>query len=344
VADLLARHLAELQHGAAPSPPATPPARTEIMPLAGGEERKEIRSPPEPLRERSAATAPRSRRRWLTAALIVLALLAGLGLGEATGITHVRGTVLRLFAPRGKLATNSDDSRLPQAVPAPEGLVSWWRAEGDARDVRGNNHGKIVGNVSYASGQVGLAFKFDGFEQVEVAASQDLSLTTAVTMEAWIKPIGLRPEGHYGTLIAKGNGTNRNYSLFLSPKRALHVSYYTTGETNVLLETDNDLVPFEQFSHVAGVIDTASEVMQIYLNGKLVATRATAGPLVPNNLPLTIGRSDNPGVIFGFYGLIDEVAVYNRALSQAEIQSIANAGSAGKRVPVAGDKEKTKAP
>jgi hypothetical protein len=61
---------------------------------------------------------------------------------------------------------------------------------------------------------------------------------------------------------------------------------------------------------------------------------------VANTLPLTIGLSDK----HGFYGLIDEPAVYNRALSQAEIQSIVNAGSAGKRVPVAGERKKTKAP
>jgi serine/threonine protein kinase len=354
VADLLARHLAELQHVATPPPPATPPARgTERLPLASWGERTELRSPPEPPREKSAAAAPRPRRRGLTAALILLALLAGLGLCEATGVTDVRGTVLRLFSSADRPvteATRADNSKLPQtakapaAVPAPAGLVSWWRGEGNARDVRGNNHGTAVGNVSYASGQVGLAFKFDGFEQIEVAGSPDLSLTSAVTMEAWIKPIGLRPEKYYGTLIAKGSDTNRNYTLFLSPRRALHMSYYTTDKTNVLLETDNDLVPFEQFSHVAGVIDTTRGVMEIYHNGKLVATRPTPGPMVPNNLPLTIGRSDSAGVVFGFYGLIDEPAVYNRALSQAEIQSIVNAGTAGKRVPAAGEGQKAKAP
>src|SRR5262249_55529477 len=80
VADLLARHLAELQHGATPSPPATPPARTEIAPSARGEERNETRSTAEPLREKSVAAAPRPRRRWLTAALVLLFLLPGLGL------------------------------------------------------------------------------------------------------------------------------------------------------------------------------------------------------------------------------------------------------------------------
>jgi hypothetical protein len=194
--------------------------------------------------------------------------------------------------------------------------------------------------VSYTPGQVGLAFRVLGRDQVEVAAAPDLDLTTVVTMEAWIKPSSLFLDGGLGALISKGSGTTRNYSLFLSWKRALHLSYNTTDETNVTLETEADLVPVGQFSHVAAVIDTAGGVMQIYLNGQLVAARATAGPLVANTLPLTIGLSDK----HGFYGLIDEPAVYNRALSQAEIQSIVNAGSAGKRVPVAGERKKTKAP
>jgi hypothetical protein len=224
-------------------------------------------------------------------------------------------------------------------VPAPAGLVSWWRGEGNAKDAWGGNHGTVVGKVSYIPGQVGLAFRFNGTDQVEVASAPDLNLTTAVTVEAWIKPTSLYLDGGLGALIAKGSGTTRSYSLFLSSQRALHLSYHTTGEANVALDTEADLVPVGQFSHVAAVIDTAGGVMQIYLNGQLVAVRATAGPLVANTLPLTIGLSDK----HGFYGLIDEPAVYNRALSQAEIQSIVKAGSAGKRVPAAGERPKTRA-
>ena len=55
--------------------------------------------------------------------------------------------------------------------------------------------------------------------------------------------------------------------------------------------------------------------------------------LVPNNVPLTIGLSD-PGFNYGFQGLIDEPAVYGRALSQAEIQSIVNAGHTGTIPPI----------
>jgi serine/threonine protein kinase len=341
VADLLARHLAELQHSATPSPPAPPAGGTEVSTLAHGEERNDVRSPAGPLGEKSAAAPPpQPRRRWVTAAIVLLAVAAGLGLCEATGITNVRGTVMRLLSPGGRPVTKADDSSLPQAVPAPAGLVSWWRGEGNAKDAWGGNHATVVGKVSYTPGQVGLAFKFNGVDQVEVAGAPDLDLTTAVTLEAWIKPSSLYLDGGFGALIAKGSGTTRSYSLFLRSNRALHLSYHTTAETNVNLETEEDTVPVGQFSHVAAVIDTAGGVMQIYFNGQLVAARATTGPLVANTQPLTIGLSDR----HGFYGLIDEPSVYNRALSQAEIQSIVNAGSAGKRVPAAGERQKAKAP
>ena len=76
--------------------------------------------------------------------------------------------------------------------------------------------------------------------------------------------------------------------------------------------------------------------MRIYVNGQVVVSRDTDGPMVPNALPLSIG--------LGFYGLLDEPAVYNRALGQGQIQAIVNAGSVGKRVPVTGKGQKTKAP
>ena len=81
VADLLARHLAELQHGGTSSAP------------------QQTQSAKLPAEQPALAPPGRPRRRWLMAAAVLLALPAGLGLGEATGITNVRGTVIRLFSP-----------------------------------------------------------------------------------------------------------------------------------------------------------------------------------------------------------------------------------------------------
>jgi hypothetical protein len=148
----------------------------------------------------------------------------------------------------------------------------------------------------------------------------------AFTLEAWINPSTLAFANGFGAVIAKSAGPARNYGLFVTSTGALHLSYFTTGGANVILETAANLVPVGHFSHGAAVIDPGAGVMQVYLNGQLVASRATGGPLVANTAALTIGGSEN----YGFQGLIDEPTVYNRALSPIEIQSIVNAGSAGK--------------
>jgi hypothetical protein len=91
VADLLARRLAELQRGGTPSAPV--PAPSAKLP-----------------REKPTPTPPARRRRLrVMAAAVLLALLAGLGLSEATGVTNVRGTVIRLFSPEGTLVVEVDD-------------------------------------------------------------------------------------------------------------------------------------------------------------------------------------------------------------------------------------------
>ncbi|HEY7307744.1 MAG TPA: protein kinase [Gemmataceae bacterium] len=91
VAELLARRLAELQQGGTPSLPAPRPS-AELP------------------REKPAPTPPsRPRRLRVLAVAVVLALLAGLGLSEATGLTNVRGTVIRLFSGEGTLVVEVDD-------------------------------------------------------------------------------------------------------------------------------------------------------------------------------------------------------------------------------------------
>jgi hypothetical protein len=106
VADLLAGHLAELQRGGTPSAPRQPQA---------AELQAEKPTP---------ALAGRPRRRWFLAAAVLLALLAGLGLSEATGITNVRGTVIRLFSPEGTLVVEADDPGISVTLNGEELIIT----------------------------------------------------------------------------------------------------------------------------------------------------------------------------------------------------------------------------
>jgi hypothetical protein len=105
VADLLTQHLAQLHHPrSVPATPvaapaaASPPPPTQVIPAAAPARRPRLRS-----------------RRWAAAAAVLL-LLGGLGITEATGVTDVRGTVIRLFSPQGTLVVEVDDPGVSVAV------------------------------------------------------------------------------------------------------------------------------------------------------------------------------------------------------------------------------------
>src|SRR5262249_18373643 len=201
----------------------------------------------------------------------------------------------------------------------PAGAVSTWRGEGNAQDSVGNNNGSLQGGVTFAPGEVGQAFSFNGTSgYVSVPDAPSLDLTTAVTLEAWINPAALTA-GTFETIIAKSTFPIRNYGLWEYADGSLHLSYINGSGVNISISTAPDLIRVGVFTHVAAVIDTDVGVMQIYVNGQLMAFQATAGPMVPNTLPLTIGASDVGPSSF-FNGLIDEAAVYHRGLSAAEIR------------------------
>ena len=80
----------------------------------------------------------------------------------------------------------------PSCVPAPSGLVSWWPGEGNANDVVGGNNGNPTGGITYAAGEVGQAFVFNGSTSyIPVPASPSLNNIGAsgsgFTIECWIK-------------------------------------------------------------------------------------------------------------------------------------------------------------
>src|SRR2546425_1221831 len=79
-----------------------------------------------------------------------------------------------------------------------------WRAEGDANDNVGNNDGTLVNGATFAAGEVGQAFSLDGVDDyVEIADSVSLSVSTALSVEAWINPTSVAA----GEILTKYNSS-----------------------------------------------------------------------------------------------------------------------------------------
>lgn len=222
-------------------------------------------------------------------------------------------------------------------APVPSGMVGWWAGEGDTADRAFGNTG-IPTSISYAAGEVGSAFSFNGTSSsIRIPASGPLNVGTGpgFTIEAWINPT----DAGNGHPIAEWSPQTSGLAYgthFWIGHPSLPPGYFyanivdTSGGFHVI-DTDPGLIVAGSFQHVAVTYDKASGTARLYLNGTIVR-ELNLGTFTPQtSYDLYLGRRP-PGDVNSklFSGLIDEVGVYSRALSSSEILDTYNAGSSGK--------------
>ena len=228
--------------------------------------------------------------------------------------------------------------------PAPSGLVSWWRGEGNARDSAGEADGALYRGVRFASGQVSQCFAFDGISSgINVPDVPALALTSSLTIECWL----LVTEAPTAPGMVLFRGDIRSgldpYYVSVEPRAGtsgmLGFVVWGADNTNAWV---NAPMPLVAWTHVAAVLEVnncagGTDRMRLYTNAVVAAETNTTvrplGALDPDFQPgVGIGNhSSQPGRFnYPFRGLIDELRVYSRALSDSEIQAIYNAGGAGK--------------
>jgi hypothetical protein len=218
------------------------------------------------------------------------------------------------------------------SVGAPAGLVGWWRAEDDAKDSAGTNHGVLRNGTGFSAGKVGQAFSLDGTDDcVEIPDAPALR-PVSLTLEAWV---AFDVISRLIVIFAKpvGTGTSDSYALWLDAG---------TIRGAVGDAASNGTQLFAPFSpslgstyHLAYTFDDAAKQQALYVSGIQVAIGDTTKSIGYDTQPLLLGRDTENGIPnFFLQGRIDEASIYNRALSGAEIASVYNAGPAGKRLRV----------
>lgn len=233
--------------------------------------------------------------------------------------TQARPTVA---APKGSTTSQATQG----CVPAPAGLVGWWSGDGNAKDRMSRNNGDTLQSMTYVPGKVGRAFNFDGKSQfVRVPASTTFNTDNGLTIEGWVNPaddslyplVDWNSDGRMGAHLWVYDGIGR---LFLNLVDVKGTSHGLTSGPGILKANI--------FQHVAATYDARSGIAILYRNGVVMA-ESNIGKFKPQTgHDLYLGY--HPGSEYKFKGAMDEVSVYNRALTLYEIQSIANAGSAGK--------------
>jgi hypothetical protein len=228
--------------------------------------------------------------------------------------------------------------RAPDAcVGAPSGLVSWWRAEGNLLDSVGTNNGVALGTISFNKGEMGQAFVFDGVSSIKVPASPSLDVGqgSGFTIEAWINPTNLNLQELFEWNQNNGVPTGAaqigvHMEINESPgDGSIWGNIVDTFGSSHNFHTTNGLVMTNTFQHVAMTYDKASGLAFLYWNGLQVAS-ASVGPFATPQTSFDFFMGSRPSGFFTniyFQGEIDEPALYNRALSQGEVQAIYNSGS-----------------
>jgi glucose/arabinose dehydrogenase/PKD repeat protein len=205
---------------------------------------------------------------------------------------------------------------------APAGLVAAFGFE----EASGNttvdaspsaNTGTLNGATRSASGRFGRALSFDGTnDRVDVPDSASLDLTTAMTLEAWVRPTS---NSGWRTAILKERGSGGHvYALYSSEGSAPIVEVFTSPYNGA---TGTAALALNTWSHLASTYDGAT--LRLYVNGTQVASKAMTGAMGATASPLRIGGNALWGEYFA--GLIDEVRIYNKALTAAQIQADMNA-------------------
>jgi fibronectin type 3 domain-containing protein len=242
-----------------------------------------------------------------------------------TGLTRNTSYTYQVLAADAAGNLSGYSNRASATTAANTGLVAAYGFEEGSgttvQDSSGNRNTGTISNATWtASGKYGKALMFNGTNaRINIADSASLHLSSGMTLEAWVSPAAtvsswrdliykqtdiyyLEAGSDSGVPALGGTFAGSNDNLFATSRLAVHT-----------------------WTHVAATYDGST--LRIHINGTQVSSKARTGAITSSTGALSIGGDP----VFGQYfnGAIDEVRIYNRALSQAEIQTDMNTPVAG---------------
>jgi hypothetical protein len=205
------------------------------------------------------------------------------------------------------------------------GLISWWKLDetqgNSANDSSGNNvNGSLVGEPKWqpSGGKIGGALEFDGNgDYVNLGTNSVFDITGQITVTAWIKVNEFNYD--YTAIITKGDSAwrlQRDAATNHLEFACSDLDVPNTQWSNVL---GNVNVNDGQWHHAAGVYD--GEKLYLYVDGELDVSSQAEGTINTNDFPVYIGENAEQTGRF-WNGLIDDVRIYNYALSVNEIKAL----------------------
>jgi len=223
------------------------------------------------------------------------------------------------------------------SAPRPPGMVAWWPLDEQTGttvyDIAGGHNGTTIdapgpapigggGPTSVGGSYVGNSLQFGFNKWAEVPHAQDLNFGTGdFTIDAWVKYT--QPPVLDG-IVEKRDLTQSGYTLRIGTPFPSNQAKLQLIISNTAYQGPDITAPVGTWIFVAAT--RTGNTVRLYVNNTSLTVTSGATPIASSTDPLRIGYSSPSASKLA----IDELEIFNRALSQQEIQSIFSAGSAGK--------------
>lgn len=208
---------------------------------------------------------------------------------------------------------------LGQSEGAENGLVGYWKfdkiEDNTAKDSSEmGNQGELVGDIEQVDDQFGdTALKFNGGACVKIEYSDSLNLKDGFTIAFWAKPD--ESQDNWAKIICKPKeGDDYPLSIQYDDGNNIKIELTSKNGNKWSQDTDN----FTEWGHLALVYDGGT--IRLYKDGQEVLSGSIGGELLHTEKPITIGGKNPAAPTQCYHGLIDEVKIYNKALSPEEVE------------------------
>jgi hypothetical protein len=191
--------------------------------------------------------------------------------------------------------------------------VALFQLDGDTNDTGGNYNGTWKGTEQYDVGKFGQAAKFDGSSYISFSPI-DLA-NKSFTLSCWIKVTTVKDGNYFLGSVLGSTVTSSNLYVGFRNTTTFSVAFYS-NDVNIPLN-ENDFT--DDFHHFVVVYDSSTKESKLYVDGKFVASGTHPYGDYKGSLDV-IGAAGG----YRFAGLVDQVRVFNRVLSDSEIQQLFN--------------------
>jgi len=210
-----------------------------------------------------------------------------------------------------------------------DGLIAHWALDESsgttAPDSAGLADGTLINGPVWQPGFGRLqgALEFDGVDDYVDLGTLDVEEGTGLTISAWINADDFDQDD--GRIISKANGTrgSSHYWMLSTINETALRFRLRTGSSTTTLKSDTGLLQPGVWYHVAATYDGST--MRIYKDGvEVVSTGKSGAVAIDPTVSVAIGNQPDGAGERPYDGLIDDVRIYNRALTQIEISALAN--------------------